>query len=652
MRAHGKRNSLGVFVSALQTSSLRKDIMRILPFSASAFLACGAVLLVSGCDLSKNHLKIDRSSNMEFQDYRDSLAQRQPVLNDKDGKKNQGVPDLQPYVAEAGGNLKAMPLVSVSVNQTVPLRDMLYELADQAGYDIELDPRIKGSIIFTAKERPFDLVVERIADIAGLRYKFSDDILRVELDTPYNKNYKIDYLSYIRKNKGSIRNDVSVVSGSGTNTGSNFEATTESEADFWGELEHNFGQILGTSAEMGALKTRKDPKITAAQDNPAPVAPVVTEEAAAETAAGEDGNAPDVNVSVQPPDAVLRVEPMQMEEEEDPSAQQREMEERKAKFSINKQAGIISVFGTDRQQREVEKYLEALKKSVTAQVLIEAKVLEVSLKDEFATGIDWSAIDLPGGEFELGFGPSTGGSPRPTLTPAPDPAVNFRLVYDGNDVTSLIDAMSRFGTVHALASPRLTVLNNQSAVLNVADNLVYFEIDIDVTTDNGVTQTNVDSDIRNVPEGVLINVQPSIDLDTDTVSMSVRPTITRVIDFVNDPAVAFVVADNNLDSTIASQIPVVNVQEMDSVVRLHSGEAIVMGGLMQDRTESTQGGVPVLSELPLAGALFRNQGDSVSKSELVVFLKATIIHADSETVTPTDRDLYRGFAQDRRPLKL
>lgn len=623
--------------------------MRILAFSASVFMAFGAIFLVSGCDLGKNSLKIDRSSNMEFQDYRDSLAQRQPQA-DGDKKKGAGIPDLMPYVSENEGNLKPMPLVSVSVNQTVPLRDMLYELAEQAGYDIELDPRIKGSVIFTARERPFDLVVERIADIAGLRYKFSDDILRVELDTPYNKNYKVDYLSYIRKNKGSIRNDVSVVSGTGANTGSDFEASTESETDFWGELEYNFGQILGTSGEMGALKTKKDPRITATQDNPAPVAPVVTEGPAGDAPVSGDEGSPDVNVSVQPPEAVLRVDPVQMEEDDDPAAQQRDAEERKAKFSINKQAGLISVYATERQHREVEKYLDVLKKAVTAQVLIEAKVLEVSLNDEFATGINWSAIDLPGGEFSIGYGAAS--SPRPSLVPAPDPSVNFRLVYDGNDVGAMIDAISRFGTVHALASPRLTVLNNQSAVLNVADNLVYFTIDIDVTTDNGVTQTNVDSDIRNVPEGVLINVQPSIDLDTGTVSMAVRPTITRVIDYVNDPAVAFVVANNNLDNTIASQIPVVNVQEMDSVVRLHSGEAVVMGGLMQDRTESTQGGVPVLSELPLAGGLFRNQGDKVEKSELVVFLKATIIDADGKTIDPADKDLYRAFAQDRRPLKL
>lgn len=624
-------------------------------YSRMVFLCFSLLALfgLAGCDLSKNALKIDRERNMEFQDFRDALASRQPEI--PQGKKAGGdVPPLQDYVAPASAALKPMPLVSLSVNQTVPIRDVLFELAEQAGYDIELDPRIKGSIIFTAKERPFDLVVQRIADIAGLRYKFENDILRVELDKPYNVNYKIDYLNYIRRNKGAIRNDIAVVSGKGANTGSDYEASTESEADFWGELEHNLGQILGTGDETGAMKTKKDPRITAAEGNPAPVEPVAAQDASpAEGGASPAAGAPsdDIKVQVQPPEAVLRVESLPLDEEEEDGARQQQQQEGQAKFSINKQAGIVSVYGTDRQHKEVNKYLEDLHKSVTSQVLIEAKVLEVGLTDEFAAGIDWSALEIPGGETTLGF-TIAGATKRPAPEPAIDPSANFRIAYTGNDLSAVVDAISRFGTVRALASPRLTVLNNQSAVLNVATNQVYFEISINTTTDNGVTTTDIDSDIRNVPEGILINVQPSVDLDTRTVSLSVRPTVTRITEFVNDPAVAFAVAQAGVGSDIASPVPVVNVQEMDSVVRMHSGEAIVMGGLMQDRTISQQNGVPVLSEIPMVGSIFRTQGDNIQKSELIIFLRATIIDADSDTVAPADKEVYRGFGSDRRPLRL
>ena len=110
---------------------------------------------LGGCDLARNQLKPDRSGNLEMQDYRDALAERQPEL-DVSGFESgaSGAPEFKPYVANNLEQVKPMPLVSISVNQTVPLRDVLFELADQADYDLELDPNIRGSIIYTARERP------------------------------------------------------------------------------------------------------------------------------------------------------------------------------------------------------------------------------------------------------------------------------------------------------------------------------------------------------------------------------------------------------------------------------------------------------------------------------------------------------------------
>lgn len=620
--------------------------------------------ILAGCDLSRNHLKIDRGNNMEFQDYRDSLAPRLPESTEQAGAgSDAGIPSLQPYVANPSENLKPMPLVSVSVNQTVPLRDALYELAEQANYDIELDPRITGSVIFTARDKPFDMVVAKISEIAGLRYKFEDDSLRVELDTPYNKTYKIDYLSYVRKNSGSIRNDVAVVSGEGTNTGSQFQAASESEANFWGELETNIAQMLGVAESKGVLKTGSDPQITAVEPSPAPVEPVVAEPPVLD----EEGNPIPAQpaVQVQPPNAVLQVSSLPT----DPAATGAapggtETAAAISSFALNKQAGMVSVFATERQHKQIEEYLKDLRRAVTAQVLIEAKVLEVSLNDEFAAGIDWGTIafDFLGGQTGIAFdtagaigslGQGTNAANNiSNISPLFDtPATaSVKAFYTGNDISAAVQAVSRYGTVHALASPRLTVMNNQSAVLNVADNRVYFELDIDVTTTDNTIQTNIDSEIKNVPEGVLINVQPSIDLDRGTISMAVRPTITRITDFVEDPSVQFVTAQNNIEG-VQSLVPVVNIQEMDSVVNLGSGQAIVMGGLMQDRTQSEQVGVPVLSEVPVLGGLFRTQSDRVSKTELVVFIKATIIDGTG-SIHDTDRDLYKTYSGDRRPMKM
>ena len=609
--------------------------------------ALGMVAAVSmaGCDLVDNQLKMDRSSHLDFQDYRDSLA---PRTSDDDGSTsaeadNATIPDFQAYVATPDENIKPMPLVSISVNQTIPLRDVLYELAKQADYDIELDPRISGAIIFTARERPFDVVVKRISEISGLRYKFEDDIVRVELDTPYQKTYKIDYLSYVRKNKSTIKNDVAVVTGNGAGTGSNFQSESTSEADFWTEMETGLTQILGVTPGSGQMLSSGDPQVTAVEQSPVPVEPVVTQ-----PAEGTEGAM--TTVEVQPPQATLTVAPLPPVSGGGNVAATLGQENT---FSMNKQAGMISVIATERQQQQIADYLTEVRRSTTAQVLIESKVLEVTLNDEYAAGINWSNLNL--GDMALSFA-NTGDLARPFLEGELTSQSNFNLSILGNDASAVVDALSRFGTVHALASPRLTVLNNQSAVLNVATNQVYFEIDIDISTADNTTQTTVDSEIRNVPEGVLINVQPSIDLDNQTVSMAVRPTITRITEFVDDPGVSFAVASaiaNGLNiEPITSGVPVVNVQEMDSIIKVSSGQAVVMGGLLQDRTTATDKGIPILSEIPILGNAFKNHSDSVQKTELVIFLKATIIDADGQTITPMDRDLYKRFSGDRRPLDL
>ncbi len=625
---------------------------RALTARAVGVLLLSAVFIVplAGCDLAKNQLKVDRSSDMEVQDYRDALAQRLPDVSE--GPVDEAsIPEMKPYMATPSDKLRPMPLVSISVNQSVPVKDVLYEAAEQAGYDIELDPRIKGSIIFSARNRPFDQVVDRIAESAGLRYKFEEDSVRIELDTPYHEIYKINYLSYIRKNSSSVSNDVSVVSGGGADTGSKFKADAVSEADFWRELDTNLTQILNVNREAGTLTTKRDPKITAATETRAPVQPVLLSADGEVAAQGADG-APAPTVQVAPPEAVLKVEPLALDDEEDNTNGSTE-DPFKPRYSINKQAGVISVFANERLQKQVASYMDVLRTSSTSQVLIEAKVLEVALSDEFAAGIDWRAVNLGN---RLSFGTiSSGNSLAPAFDPAADPALGFAATYVSGDFNAAVSAMSRFGTVRALASPRLTVLNNQSAVLNVAKNQVYFELDIDITdgTDNTPPRTTVDSNIRSVPEGVLINVQPSIDLDNQVVAMAVRPTVTRIVDYVNDPGVTIMVANSEIESEtpIQSAIPVVNVQEFDSVVQMNNGQAIVMGGLIQDRAQSTQNAVPVLGEMPLVGSLFRNHSDRIQKTELVVFMKATIVEGGN-TVHTTDKDLYRTFSQDRRPEQM
>lgn len=602
-----------------------------------------ASISLTGCELSKNMLKPDRALDAEVQDYREIMAPSRDLKKDPRKNSMAGIPEMQPYVAEDTLSERTFPLVSIQVNQSVPLRDIFYELAEQSEYDLELDPNLTGSIIFTARERPLDVVVDRICDIAGLRYNFDDDILHVEIDTPYNKTYKVDYVNVVRSVSGAVNQEFSVVSGGGADAGSSFSLSSESETDFWQTMEDSLSQLLMNPHTN--LRTGSDPVASVRVQQPAQDPNAMD---------GGAGEAPDGGM-IEGDDAAVEQTDVIIETSSSDGGQDTMdgggdmaagggggSEEGSTQFSINRQAGIVNVYATEQQHEEVAAYLRDLKKAITSQVLIEAKILEVSLTDEFSAGIDWNYIF--NNDVSAAF--TNTPSPRPQFTPLANS--NFVVTLGGNDISATMEALSRFGTVRALASPRVMALNNQPAVLTVAENRVFFELDVQVTVEEGQAQTTVDSEVQSVPEGVMINVLPTLDLDNERVSMSVRPTVTRVVNQVADPGVAFVAGQFNLD--LQSLIPEMSVQEVDTIMDVQSGQTMVLGGLMRDRVDSQQTGVPVLSEMPLMGSLFRKQVDNIEKTELVIMIKATII--DRGNIHEYDRKLYRKFSQDRRPFSI
>lgn len=670
-----------------------------------------AVMLVtsSGCQLAENYTKADRSGNMEIQDYRDALAPRE-VPKKATVSQDKSIPSLQPYVSDdvsSSYSKGPMPMVSIAINQSIPLRDALFELAKQADYDIQLDPRITGSIIYTARNRPFDEVIDQISGIAGLRSQFSGNSVKIELDTPFSQTYRMDFLPFTRNTQSSVNTSLSVSGsagdggGSSTDSGSTFSIETKAEADFWKDLENNIKQIIEANQKAGILKTSSDPSLSlsSAPDASAspPVPPIdpsalanetpqagdetisfknvftggqlvpaessssntsttagaatsaqsAATPAATSTATSTNGGASATAPTSPAPSTPAASETvLQVESLPTTASAEGDQEEIASTYSINKTAGIVTVFAPASVQKQIADYLSQVKNTISQQVLIEAKVLEVQLNDEYSNGIDWSIISRSLGGIDLiNFNSDRG------ITETASSSIRI----DGAGVTAVVDMISRFGTVKALASPRVTVLNNQSAVLNVAENRVFFEFDVEREDgQNGEPDTvTIDSESRTVPEGVLINVMPSIDSTNGMVTMQVRPTISRIVDEVNDPSVALTLAQAGIsDSTIQNLVPVVSVKEIDTVVRMESGEAVVMGGLMEDSTDGTQRGVPVANEVPILGNLFKTQDNAVRKSEFVIFLQATILNNPSDSVHNTDKDIYRTFGQDRRPFKM
>ena len=196
-------------------------------------------------------------------------------------------------------------------------------------------------------------------------------------------------------------------------------------------------------------------------------------------------------------------------------------------------------------------------------------------------------------------------------------------------VSATIRLLEQFGNTRVLSSPKLMTINNQTALLKVVDNVVYFNVEAQTNTNQTTSTTTFTTTAKTVPVGLVMSVLPQI-TDSGMVNLTVRPTISRIQSFVTDPNPALR-EDGKGNPLPASQvvnnlIPQVQVREMESVLQAGSGQTIILGGLMQDNVVRKRDAVPGLGRLPSpAGDIFSFRDEQVSKSELIIFIKPTVI---------------------------
>src|SRR5260221_3730640 len=324
-----------------------------------------------------------------------------------------------------------------------------------------------------------------------------------------------------------------------------------------------------------------------------------------------------------------------------------------ASVIVNAETGVVSVRATSRQNEKVQEFLEQVLGSSRRQVMIEATIVEVTLDDNYQAGVDWSALGLNGlgYTFRQSFTPPS----LPSLTDLTQNLSNsfFSLHYNnpnaavGGSISSTVKLLDAFGKTRVLSSPKLMVLNNQTAMLKVVDNRVYFTIKADtVATANVAAVTTFTTTQNVVPVGFIMNVTAQIS-DGDMVTLNLRPTITRIIDTVADPNPEL------KKQNVTSLIPITQTREMESVLRVASGQTAVLGGLMLDSFEGKTNGLPIASRIPLFGDLVSQRNDLARKSELVIFIRPTVVrNADVEGGDLAAFRRYlpgRDFFRDTRP---
>ncbi len=281
-------------------------------------------------------------------------------------------------------------------------------------------------------------------------------------------------------------------------------------------------------------------------------------------------------------------------------------------INSNRESGILSVTATATAHEDIQEFIDKVMSSIRKQVLIEATVVEVTLNDQFQAGVDWSSL-VTGNGWNFTQSALAG-----NLSSAPFLSATYNDKTADGDITASIKALDSFGDVSVMSSPKIMALNNQTSILKVVDNRVYFTTEKETTDATATTaeKNTFTTTIHTVPVGFVMNVTPYI-TENDEVILNIRPTISRILQFVDIPTFT--------TSGISNQVPEISVREMESVLRVANGDTAVIGGLMQDTANKNSSGIPGLHEVDGFGFLFGTQERTLNKTELVIFLRPRII---------------------------
>jgi MSHA type pilus biogenesis protein MshL len=499
---------------------------------------------------------------------------------------------------------------SVVVSE-VPVKELLNALARDTRYNIDIHPGLQGVVSLNAIDETLPAILERISRQVNLRYRIEGNTIIVSPDFPYARTYVVNYVNLQRNTlsttgaSGQISSPLqpgagpmgapgagAAAAGGTQGNASSTLVTTTSQSDFWKLLEQAVRSILNSTLQQTlSAEARQERLQMLRQEQELRVKQL-------EAARGGPQLPPGLPAAVQPP----AIAPASLLPDD---------------VIVNPLAGTITVNAPERAHQLVQEYLTKVERGAQRQVLIEATIVEVTLSNAYQGGVDWSRISRTAG---LSFAQNLIG---PRLATAPF----FTLFFNPEnqrpgDISFTVKLLEQFGRTRVLSSPKLMALNNQTALLKVVTNLVYFEVQVQqgtVTAGGVITPATINTVPRTVSEGVVMSITPQINED-GRVILTVRPTISDRIGNVPDP---------NPQLTIPNNVPVMRVREMESVLQMANGQTAVLGGLMQDRSRFDRDQLPVVGNLPVVGDAFRFRDELASKTELIIFLRPTVIETPS-----------------------
>ncbi len=498
---------------------------------------------------------------------------------------------------------------SVVVN-SVSVHDLLFALARDAKLNVDIHPGISGVVTLNAIDQTLPQLLSRIAKQVDMRFELDGPNLAVMPDTPYLKNYRVDYVNIAREVTGTVSTNTQISTSAlatgggaaGSGNTSRIQIENKSTNRFWASLEKNLKDLLHETDKIfpeGSTET-------------------VTEQSASQSTTGTGAAAASAGATTTRASQLAQTlagSPNPATLQNSGATVVKRMTFREAASVIaNPEAGVINVRATSRQHEKVQEFLDRVMSGARRQVLIEATIIEVALSDGYQQGIEWSRL-TSGSEYSVS---------KPALTTnVPSAVTPYIIKYNNLNPLSLlatVDLLRAFGTVKVLSSPKLAVLNNQTATLKVSEDFVYFSVKQDSVPGGPNTNATVTTTTtpQSVSIGFFMSLTPQIS-ENGTITLNVRPSISSIAELKQDPNPDL--AKNN----IKNLVPQIRMREIESMMRVQSGDIAVLGGLMEDRLDNRTGRLPGLGDIPFFGEVFNTRANSSSKSELVVLIRPTVI---------------------------
>lgn len=478
-----------------------------------------------------------------------------------------------PKPGEMEGELFKERLYSLSYREA-EIRDVLMAFSRESQFNIVVDPEVGGKITVDLKKVTLARALDALLKPLNLDYKQEGRFITVfkpRLDT---RIYNLNYLTVNRSGTSVVRG--SGGSGPSTTTMSQGVATSTTGSSIVSEVRSEEVTNLWNEIEGRDREGKLDDKVKTGL---------------------------------------------------------RALLSEKGTLAVNKLACTLMVSDFPRNLEMVEKFLKQVERAITRQVIIEAKILEVTLNDRFQLGIDWRFLPQM---TSSGFGWTTNqnlSGANSTIPPSwqvPPATTGFQAGVATLTFTSMLDILSQQGKVNVISSPRVSTLNNQKSIIKAATEEVYFEVTISTSTGGPPIITATP---RNVTIGVILNVTPQID-DEGNILLDIQPSVTEEVTR-RTQNVGFAGT-----TPIQTEAPVVSVRQAQTVARVKDGQTIVIAGLIRERTKNQDTGIPGLMDIPLLGYLFRNTAEIKEKSELVILITPRI-HEAPQILDFTRQDLQR-----------